>query len=166
MTTSIQQLIEHIPSPQYLDDNLISTDRSILSRRQVEIIPREASTFGQQTANNVAYNGTLNSKVTFYVSDPRHYADLANTYFQCEFKCGASSSAGADIQAYLDKGGIHSLIRSLVIRSGSVEMLNLDGYNKLYAAGRLATKSPQEVDFSLGDSLDSYRNVWEETGDE
>lgn len=160
--TSIQNLIEYVASPKYSDQQLVSTDRSILSRRQVEIIPREASTFGQQSANNVAYNGTLSQRLTFHLSDPRHYIDFKNSYFHCDFKCNGSSAAGGDVGAFLDNGGIHSLIRSVIVRHGSAELLRIENYNKLYNAMTLPKLSPEQRDGMLGDALDSYQDQYEE----
>ena len=153
---SLQGLIEHSVSQKFSDHALISSDRSILSRRQVEIIPREASTFGSQTVTDVAYNGTLSNKMTFNLSDPRHYCDWKNTYFHMELKVGASSSGGADIKAFLDNGGVHSLIKSVVIRHGSAEFVRLENYNKYYNIMNLAKNSADYRDMMLADCADSF----------
>lgn len=158
---SVSSVLEHKPSAKYSDHALISSDRSILSSRSVEIIPRESSTFGYQNASGDVSSDTLNDKMTFAISDPRHYLDLENSYIQCVFKARATTNDPFPLEAFLDHGGIHSCIRTVILRHGSAEIHRIDDYSKLYNAIKFASRSPDYVDKMLGSSGDSWRDQYE-----
>lgn len=159
---NFQELIEYRASPAYADSALLSSDRSILSVKSVEIIPREQSSFGYQSANGVVSTQTLGNKTTFNLSDPRHYIDFKNTWFHCDMKIKGASAADADIGAFVETGGIHSMIKNLIVRHGSAEIHRIENYNKLYNIYNLFTNSREYRDRVLGDALDSYEDKYEE----
>lgn len=146
-----------------------SNDLDLLKRVQREIIPRELSSFGYQTASGVVSNDTLSNKLTFYASDPRYYMDMLNSYFTADFKAVATRSNDAKLAAFMDVGGIHACIKTLTIKIGGSILLRLDDYNKWYNINNLATHSPEYSDYMLGSSLDSQDDyqipddgVWED----
>lgn len=146
-----------------------SNDLDLLKRLQKEILPRELSSFGYQTASGVVSTDSLSNKLTFYASDPRMYMDLLNSYFIAEFKAVASRSNDADLAAFMDVGGIHSCITTLTIKIGSTILMRLDDYNKWYNVNNLATYSAEYSDYMLGSSLDSQNDyqlsnsdIWED----
>lgn len=132
-----------------------SNDLDVLKKVQREIIPRELSSFGYQTAAGVVSNDTLSNKLTFYASDPRMYLDLLNSYFTADFRAVATTAAPANLPAFLDVGGIHSCIKTLTIKIGGTILMRLDDYNKWYNVNNLATHSAEYADYMLGSSLDS-----------
>lgn len=146
-----------------------SNDLDVLKKIQREIIPRELSSFGYQTAAGVVSNDTLSNKLTFYASDPRHYMDMLNSYFTADFRAVATRSNNAELAAFMDVGGIHSCIKTLTIKIGGTILMRLDDYNKWYNINNLATHSAEYSDYMLGSSLDSQDDyqisaddVWEE----
>ena len=161
MSKGVADLIEYVASPAYQDSMLLSSDRSILGVRSVEIIPRESSTFGYQNAPGDVITDTLNDKMTFHISDPRHYLDLKNSWFQCGFKCRAVDTGNVlRLDAFLDNGGIHALIKNIIIRVGSVELHRIEHYNKLYNIINLATYDMEHRNRFLGDCADSYNDQY------
>jgi hypothetical protein len=156
MSKGVEGFIEYVNSPAYQDQRLLSSDRSVVSVRSVEIIPRESSTFGYQVNSGVNASDSLNDRMTFHLSDPRHYIDFRNSYFHCEFKCRAVDATGAiNLYAYLDEGGIHSLIKNVIIRHGSAEIHRIENYNKLYNIWNLSMHSKEYRERMLHDSGDS-----------
>jgi hypothetical protein len=138
---------------------MFSSDLDIESKVQKEIIPREQSSFGQQTVAGLVSTDTLNSRLTFYISDPRHYLDLANSYFTCDFKAVCADNANLALKGALSIGGIHSVIKTLIIKIGGTQLMRLDDYNKWYNINNLATHSEDYTDFMLGcsgDSVDTF----------
>lgn len=133
-----------------------SNDMDVLNKIQREIIPREASTFGHQTAADVVSTDTLSSKLTFYVSDPRMYMDMMSSYFTADFRAIVRNAAGNAVGSYLDAGGIHACIKALVIKIGGSVLYRLDDYNKWYNIMNLGSHSPDYVDFQLAASADSF----------
>lgn len=152
------QLTEYLPSPNYSDNLLVSSDRSILSSKYVEVIPREASTFGYQSAPNVVSSQTLNNRTTYSISDPRHYIDWSETYFHQFFQTNCASAAGNALRAFLDNGGIHAFIKTVYIRHGSTELHRVENYNKLYNIKNLSLNGREYRNMMLADSADSYED--------
>ena len=163
---SISSMIDYVASPKYRDAQLVSTDRSILSSRSVEVIPRESSSFGAQVATNDVSSDTLNSKMTFNISDSRHYLDFENSYFKFDWKCRAVDTNDDLLNAYLDEGGIHSCIKTLILRHGSAELHRIDNYNKLYNIWRSTTQDKDVIEREHGSAGDSwYKQYCSKQGD-
>lgn len=146
-----------------------SNDLDVLKKVQREIIPRELSSFGYQTAGGVVSGDTLSNKLTFYASDPRYYMDMLNSYFTADFRAVATRANDAELAAFMDVGGIHACIKTLTIKIGGTILMRLDDYNKWYNINNLATHSAEYSDYMLGsslDSLDDYQipddSVWED----
>jgi hypothetical protein len=135
-----------------------SNDLDVLKKVQREIIPRELSSFGYQTAAGVVSTDTLSNKLTFYASDPRMYLDMLNSYFTADFKATATTNADVALAAFMDIGGIHSTIKTLTIKIGGTILMRLDDYNKWYNINNLATHSPEYANYMLASSLDSYED--------
>lgn len=151
---------------EFARQKIYSNDLDIEGRVQREVIPREQSSFGHQTLAGVASGDTLNNRLTFYVSDPKHYLDLMNSYFTCDFRAVAClNNAGVNgnaLESFLDVGGIHSLIKTLTIKIGGAVLMRLDDYNKWYNLNNLVTHSEAYTDFMLqgcGDSVEDLSNV-------
>lgn len=137
-----------------------SNDLDVLKKVQREIIPREQSTFGSQTAAGIVSTDTLAPKLTFYVSDPRMYLDMLTSYFTCDFKAIVATNGDVALPAFMDVGGIHACIKTLTIKIGGTILMRLDDYNKWYNINNLTTHSAEYADFMLGssgDSQDDYR---------
>jgi hypothetical protein len=131
-----------------------SNDMDILTKKQREIIPRELSSFGYQTAAGVVSNDTLSNKTTFYVSDPRMYLDMLNSYFTADFRAVATTAVPANLPAFMSIGGIHACIKTLTIKIGGTVLMRLDDYNKWYNINNLATHSKEYSDYMLAACLD------------
>ena len=154
---------------EFMNGNMHSNDLDVLSQKQREIIPRELSSFGYETSSNMMGAGSLSNKLTFYVSDPRMYCDLLDSYFTADFRAIARRANDAPLAAFIDAGGIHSLIKTLTIKIGGTVLMRLDDYNKWYNVNNFATHSAEYVDYMLGPSLDSQDDyqlseddVWED----
>lgn len=147
---------------EFLQSMIHSNDLDVLKKVQREIIPRELSSFGYQTAGGVVSGDTLSNKLTFYASDPRYYMDMLNSYFTADFRAVATTNADAAIPSFLDVGGIHACIKTLTIKIGGTILMRLDDYNKWYNINNLATHSAEYTDYMLSSSLDSsddYENT-------
>ena len=151
----------------FMPTQLISSDLVIEDRMQKELIPREQSSFGNQSAQNVITTESLNSRLTFYVSDPAHYLDLTQSYFTCDWEaCAADAAGGNALKACLEVGGIHNVIKTLIIKIGGVQLMRLDDYNKWYNINNLATHSEAYTNFMLGCSGDGVNDFKDEVPDE
>lgn len=174
MSVSLESAIDFNDSKkdipvEFSQSMMHSNDLDVLKKVQREIIPRELSSFGFQTAAGVVSGDSLANKLTFYASDSRMYMDLLNSYFTAEFKAVATRSNDAKLAAFMDVGGIHSCIKTLTIKIGGTTLMKLDDYNKWYNINNLATHSADYVDYMLGSSLDSQNDyqigeaeVWED----
>lgn len=160
MSVSLEKAIDNndakmaIPM-DFMNGMMHSNDLDVLRKVQREVIPRELSSFGAQTIGGVVSTDTLSNKLTFYVSDPRNYVDLVNSYFTADWKAVVSNVGNNALQAFLDVGGIHSCIKTLTIKIGGTILMRLDDYNKWYNVNNLVTHSPEYADYMLGNSLDS-----------
>lgn len=143
---------------EFVQSVMHSNDLDVLKKVQKEIIPRELSSFGYQTASGVVSSDTLSNKLTFYASDPRMYIDLLNSYFTAEFRAVAARSNDAKLAAFMDVGGIHSCIKTLTIKIGGTILMRLDDYNKWYNINNLTTHSAEYTSYMLGSSLDSQHD--------
>jgi len=162
MSSSIQSMIQQVPAPLYADDQLMSTDLSILSREQNELIPRESNTFGSQV-NSAIGSQALSNRTTFNISAPRHYLDLQSSYITAQLQVVSTTTGDvAHLDSFLDNGGIHSAIKSVVLRSGSAELLRLENYNKLYNISNFATMSKEQREFMSASCLDSFEDRYQE----
>lgn len=135
-----------------------SNDLDVLKSVQREVIPRELSSFGSQTASGVVSNDSLSNRLTFYVSDPRHYLDMLNSYFTADFSAVCETNGSVDLASFIDVGGIHSCIKTLTIKIGGTVLMRLDDYNKWYNIMNLGTHSKEYTDFMLAPSLDSQND--------
>lgn len=141
---------------EFVQSMMHSNDLDVLKKIQREIIPREQSSFGHQTISGVVGTAdTLNPKLTFYVSDPRYYMDMLNSYFTADFRADAKTNGNDALPAFMDVGGIHSCIKTLTIKIGGTVLMRLDDYNKWYNINNLATHSAEYSDYMLASSLDS-----------
>lgn len=140
---------------EFTQSMIHSNDLDVLKKVQREIIPRELSSFGYQTAAGVVSNDTLSNKLTFYASDPRYYMDMLNSYFTADFKAVAETAANVDLPSFMDVGGVHACIKTLTIKIGGTILMRLDDYNKWYNINNLATHSAEYSDYMLASSLDS-----------
>ncbi len=165
MSVSLEKAIDNndakmaIPM-DFMNGMMHSNDLDVLRKVQREVIPRELSSFGSQTVGGVVSTDTLSNKLTFYVSDPRNYCDLVNSYFTADWKAVVATAAGNALPAYLDVGGIHSCIKTLTIKIGGTILMRLDDYNKWYNVNNLVTHSAEYADYMLANSLDSQVD-WE-----
>lgn len=147
---------------EFTQSMMYSNDLDVLKKVQREIIPRELSSFGYQTAAGVVSNDTLSNKLTFYASDPRMYLDMLNSYFTADFKAVATTAGNVAIAAFMDVGGIHSCIKTLTIKIGGTILMRLDDYNKWYNINNLATHSADYANYMLASSLDSQTDYQDE----
>lgn len=159
MSVSLEKAIDNndakmaIPM-DFMNGMMHSNDLDVLRKVQREVIPRELSSFGAQTIGGVVSTDTLSNKLTFYVSDPRNYCDLVNSYFTADWKAVVSDNANLALPAFLDVGGIHSCIKTLTIKIGGTILMRLDDYNKWYNVNNLVTHSAEYADYMLANSLD------------
>lgn len=143
---------------EFTQSMMHSNDLDVLKKVQREVIPRELSSFGYQSAPSVVSGDTLSNKLTFYASDPRSYLDMLNSYFTADFKAVATTVAPANLPAFMDVGGIHACIKTLTIKIGGTILMRLDDYNKWYNINNLATHSAEYADYMLASSLDSQED--------
>jgi hypothetical protein len=135
-------------------DQLTGSNAFVKNRRQIEILPDGQSEYGSLNGN---YRATFNVG-----SSANEFLDSLNSYFRCDLTVTTTAAAETNtVRAYLDEGGIHSLIRSVTIQTrNGVRIEHLDHYNKLFSMLRNATMSKGQVDsvssFESGDSL-AYR---------
>lgn len=164
MSVSLEQAIDFnegkkdIPM-EFMQSMQHSNDLDVLKKVQREIIPRELSSFGYQTASGVVSGDTLSNKLTFYASDPRYYMDMLNSYFTADFRAVATTLGNANLASFIDVGGIHACIKTLTIKIGGTILMRLDDYNKWYNINNLATHSPEYTDYMLASSLDSTNDA-------
>jgi hypothetical protein len=78
-----------------------SNDLDVLNKVQREIIPRELAVFGAQINDAIGANANLSNKLTFYISDPRMYLDMLNSYFTADFRSVVTTNANAALPALL-----------------------------------------------------------------
>lgn len=165
MSVSLEKAIDNndakmaIPM-DFMNGMMHSNDLDVLRKVQREVIPRELSSFGSQTVGGAVSTDTLSNKLTFYVSDPRNYCDLVNSYFTADWKAVVSTGAGDALPSFIDVGGIHSCIKTLTIKIGGTILMRLDDYNKWYNVNNLVTHSAEYADYMLANSLDSQVD-WE-----
>lgn len=118
----------------------VSADEHIISRRQVAIIPREQNVFGQQSGTVNKFNENLANRLTFFISDPRGFLNGMDSYITGEFEAYVQTVGGdKDLEAFLDDGGIHACIASIVVRVGSATIERIEDYSKLYNAVKFAS---------------------------
>ncbi len=156
----VASLIEYTNSPLYKDHQLRSNDKSIRSRKQVELPPRDTGFVGYQNALNDVSATTLSDKLIFNISDPAAYLDGQNTWFEADFKCRAVDVNDVGINAVLENGGIASCFKTVRIFHGSNEIHKFEEYNKLYNAFNLSSNSKEYRDFELASSADSYEDYY------
>jgi hypothetical protein len=140
---------------EFTQSMMHSNDLDVLKKVQREIIPRELSSFGYQTADAVTGASNLSNKLTFYASDPRMYLDMLNSYFTADFRAIATTGGDVALPSFLEKGGIHACIKTLTIKVGGTILMRLDDYNKWYNINNLATHSAEYANYMLASSLDS-----------
>jgi hypothetical protein len=141
--------------PNELDlETLTSSAEFVARRRTVEILPTEQLTYGSASGN---YRCTFNIG-----SSGSEWLDGINSYFRLNLTASAATTtANRTVQAYLDEGGIHSLIKNfwIQLRNGT-RIESIEDYNKLYSIISNATMSPYQVQtveaHQSGDSM-SYR---------
>lgn len=133
---------------------LTSSNEYIKQRRTVEILPTESTAYGSA---NSTYRMTFNVGAS-----GREFLDGINSYIRCELQVTATAAANTHfVKAFLDEGGIHSLIKRVTIqlRNGT-RIEDIDDYNKLYSMISNATMSKDHVDsvesMQSGDSM-AYR---------
>jgi len=119
---------------------LSSSSEYIIRRRQSEIPANESSNFGSvsnvyRTQFNIGSSGV-------------EWLDGPNCYFKCNLTvAAATATANTDIQAYLDEGGIHSLIKSVEIRLRNGTRLEfIENYNKYYSVLSNLRHSPDHIE--------------------
>lgn len=132
-------------------ETLTSSAEFVQRRRTIEILPTETAEYGSISGNyrcsfNIGSSGT-------------EWLDGINSYFRLGLTVNAASTtAGTTVQAYLDEGGIHGLIKNVWIqlRNGT-RIESIEDYNKLYAMISNATMSPSQVEsvesMQSGDSM-------------
>lgn len=159
--TGSSEFFDYVEDALFYDEMIDSIDQSILHHRQVDFKPQESTEFGYQSASGVVSSNSLNSKLTIKLSDSRGFLDFQNSYIQGEILIGASSSANADLSCYLDNGGIISFIKTLILKCGNREIHRIENFNKLYNIWNLYTNSPEDRDYLLGGTGDSYNSEYE-----
>ena len=161
--SSVRELLQYKNSSDYKTFNPITSDLSILSSKNVSILPRDGNTYGVQSENDVVSTSNLNRKIVFNLANNREFIDFKNSWFQANVKINASDNTGDDIKCFLDNGGIHSFIKNVVIRAGNKQELHrIENYNKLYNIYNLFGTSREYRDRVLGDSLDSFEDLFDE----
>jgi hypothetical protein len=152
-------IVSQKPAELVISD-LRSADDHITNRRQVEIIPRQQNTFGQQNDSSL-YTGNISQKLTFYISDSRGMLDGPNSYITGEFEARVLTNNDVPIEAYLDEGGVHSCISQITLKSGSATIERIEDYAKIYNIMRFATVGEEHVDSVEWQALDSSADAGE-----
>lgn len=135
-----------IPPPELTISGLHTPDEHILSRRLVKIVPREQNQFGQQSTTDVFSGVSLSDRTTFYISDSRAFLDGTNSFITGEFEAKILTNGDAYLPGHLDEGGIHSCIRSIVLKTGSAVIERIEDYSKLYNLVKFATLGCEHTD--------------------
>lgn len=166
---SIKSTIPFELTPQ----NLTSGSEYVVRRRQVELPANEATSFGSGTYANQL--GIYRSQFNIG-SSGIEYLDGMNSYMRLKLsvevesqpRTGAANGNDKFLRAFLDEGGIHSLIRTLTIqlRNGT-RIEHIENYNKVYAVLSNLRHNAEHIDSvesaQSGDSmgykpyLDPYR---------
>lgn len=148
--SNIMEILSQPPLELELE-TLTSSAEFVQRRRTVEILPTETAEYGSISGNyrcsfNIGSSGT-------------EWLDGINSYFRLNLNVNAlSTTVGTTVQAYLDEGGIHGLIKNVWIqlRNGT-RIESIEDYNKLYAMISNATMSPSQVEsvesMQSGDSM-------------
>lgn len=119
--------------------NLTSGSEYIVRRRVNDIPANESTSFG--SANSV-YNMQFNIG-----SSGVEYLDGMNSYIRCELQTATTPEGGHTVRAFLDEGGIHSLIKTVTIqlRNGT-RIEHIENYNKVYAMMSNLRHNAQHID--------------------
>lgn len=140
---------------------LSSSSEYIVRRRQSEIPANESTAFGEAAG---VYRCQFNIG-----SSGVEWLDGQNSYFKCKLTVNAATTTGnSNIQAFLDEGGIHALIKSVEVRLRNGTRLEfIENYNKFYSIlsnlrhseGHITSIESQLSGDSMGDipALDPYR---------
>ena len=144
-------------------DKVLSADEAIRNAVQVEIIPREQSSFGFNDSNINVNNFTsaVSDRLRFYINDSSHYLDMRNSYINCEFQAIVLTAGNVNIpDRFIDEGGIHSSIRTVTVSIGGAVLGRIDDYSKWYNATKnFPMHSSEYRDRVLASSGDSSEDV-------
>ena len=144
-------------------DKVLSADEAIRNAVQVEIIPREQSSFGFNDSNINVNNFTsaVSDRLRFYINDSSHYLDMRNSYINCEFQAIVLTAGNVNIpDRFIDEGGIHSSIRTVTVSIGGAVLGRIDDYAKWYNATKnFPMHSSEYRDRILASSGDSSEDV-------
>lgn len=132
--------------------NLTSGSEYVVRRRQVELPANEATSFGSGTYTNQL--GIYRSQFNIG-SSGIEYLDGLNSYMRLKLsveaesqpRTGAANGNNKFVRAFLDEGGIHSLIKTLTIqlRNGT-RIEHIENYNKVYAVLSNLRHSAEHID--------------------
>jgi hypothetical protein len=152
---------------EFQPQSLTSGSEYIVRRRVNDIPANESTKFGSVTG---VYNTQFNIG-----SSGVEYLDGMNSFIRCKLTVAATPSEGNTVRAFLDEGGIHSLIKTLTIqlRNGT-RIEHIENYNKVYAMVSNLRHNAQHIDSveaaQSGDSmaykpyLDPYKvHAWNAT---
>jgi hypothetical protein len=156
LNEELKESVQILPE-EFEPYNISTNDFNLMSRSQVEIVPREQNSFGNQL--NAPFTDSLSDTMTFYVSDPRRYLDFDNSYFTADVELVAATSADATVLGAIDVGGIHNLFRDITIKIGGVVPLRIEQYPYVYNIEHLACDSENYTDMVLATSGDSVDEI-------
>lgn len=155
-----KRISPEIPEELLNEPDLVTSEGSIVSRRQVQLTPINGTAFGSQSASSVVSSSNLVDRIRFQINDSSHFLNLKDSYIQAEFKAVAKTSGDAALVSYLDEGGIHSCIKSVTLNMGSVELARINDYNKWYnATYRNQQHNLDEIEYLLHDQGDSVNDL-------
>lgn len=132
---------------------ITSDSEYVVRRRSSEIPANESTTFGSTPGN---YRCQFNIG-----SSGIEYLDGMNSYIRCSLTVATAAEANNTVRAFLDEGGIHSLIKTLTVqlRNGT-RIEHIENYNKVYAMLSNLRHNAQHIEsiesHQSGDSM-SYR---------
>jgi hypothetical protein len=153
--------IKSAPPLELTTLTLSSASEYIVRRRQSEIPANESTAFGESAG---VYRCQFNIG-----SSGVEWLDGQNSYFKCKLTVTAATSTDdRSIQAFLDEGGIHALIKSVEVRLRNGTRLEfIENYNKFYSIlsnlrhseGHITSIESQLSGDSMGDipAMDPYR---------
>jgi len=147
---------KHVPSEWHADQGVLSHDKFVVGTEEVRIDPRDGSEFGKQSEYGVVSTSRLDDQLVFRLSDPRRSIDLKNSYIEMDLKVRATDSAGADVDIFLDNGGVINFIKNISVISGNEVIHEVRDFNKLYNIWNLSTNGRDFRDRVGIDSADSW----------
>lgn len=142
MSISIKPVmpVQALVSPQ------TSSSKFIVNKTYREFAPQSQVSFSYKT----------NSVIEFDISSPSDFINFANSYIRANINCTLLNNGVDDPNKYLGEGGVHSLIRSVVVSSQSgTELARIDTYNKLHSIISNMTVDKEYAEHTLQREADS-----------